>query len=222
MRAENLVLYTSVILSFSAGYLDATTWTCVDKMFAAHITGNFVVFAYDILKHADMKTWLRLLAFPVFIAGAIIAAKMEEAKWRMNILIHAEGIILVLAGIAAVVAKATDAVNNEMHNFSIALMVVFAMAFQNAFGKLFPKAVYGITTSMTGNVTQIILDSYHLMHSGDVSAAKISGVQNMAKTVGSFLLGCAAGIRLSSWVGLPAILLPAVLIVLLGVKGEQK
>ncbi|WP_431210426.1 DUF1275 family protein [Puia sp. P3] len=54
------------MLVLSAGFCDAITFTKADELFSAHVTGNFILFAYDLVNEADYVTWVRLLTFPVF------------------------------------------------------------------------------------------------------------------------------------------------------------
>jgi len=60
-------------VAFVAGFCDVATFTSANQLFSAHVTGNFVVFAYDLVKGVDEQTWRKLLSFPVFIAAVIMA-----------------------------------------------------------------------------------------------------------------------------------------------------
>ncbi|WP_431210424.1 DUF1275 family protein [Puia sp. P3] len=81
--------------------------------------------------------------------------------------------------------------------FWVALMVVFAMGLQNAFGKLYSKDVYAPTTMMTGNVTQAALN----LLKGD----RIKGGQDAVVLFG-FLAGCFLGVVVGKYWGLQGIL----------------
>ncbi|KFF00641.1 hypothetical protein IX39_08415 [Chryseobacterium formosense] len=38
---RDLVFYTSILMAFSAGFVDASTFTTADGLFSAHVTGEF-------------------------------------------------------------------------------------------------------------------------------------------------------------------------------------
>jgi len=43
------VNFTSIILSYVAGYADTSTFIGADRLFSAHVTGNFVILPYEIV-----------------------------------------------------------------------------------------------------------------------------------------------------------------------------
>jgi uncharacterized membrane protein YoaK (UPF0700 family) len=49
----------SALLSFVAGYADTTTFICANRMFSAHVTGNFVVFVYSVVTDAHLSEGTR-------------------------------------------------------------------------------------------------------------------------------------------------------------------
>ena len=74
------IVYTTLLLAFVAGFCDAATFTAADQLFSAHVTGNFIVFAYDLVKGADTQTWTKLVAFPVYIAAVAAAGWMADCS----------------------------------------------------------------------------------------------------------------------------------------------
>src|SRR5277367_4682616 len=59
-------------LGFVAGFADASTFVGADGVFCAHVTGNFVVVAADLARHARADEWVKLATFPVFVASVLV------------------------------------------------------------------------------------------------------------------------------------------------------
>jgi uncharacterized membrane protein YoaK (UPF0700 family) len=75
---RDAVFYSSLIMAFSAGFVDTSTFTVADGLFSAHITGNFVVFAYKLSNHPQLRDFINLARFPVFILAVILTRKMDS------------------------------------------------------------------------------------------------------------------------------------------------
>src|SRR5450755_4827614 len=58
-------------LAFIAGFADATSFVGADGIFCAHVTGNFVVLAADLARHAHADEWLKLATFPIFVTSVL-------------------------------------------------------------------------------------------------------------------------------------------------------
>jgi len=59
MRVNGFI-FTSIILSFVAGYADTSTFVGADGLFSAHVTGNFVILAYDIVTNHITGSWIKI------------------------------------------------------------------------------------------------------------------------------------------------------------------
>ena len=190
----------TLLLVLGAGFCDAITFTKADELFSAHVTGNFILFAYDLVNGADFVTWVRLLTFPVFfsavLAGGWIERKAAPGAGGLSIL-RVEAVVLIVGGILVWLLPGMV--------FWVALMVVFAMGLQNAFGKLYSKDVYAPTTMMTGNVTQAALN----ILKGD----RMKGGQDAVVLFG-FLTGCLLGVVVGKYWGLQGIVFPGMLVLL--------
>src|ERR1700742_1248751 len=98
MDQQNTIRNFTLLLSIIAGFCDTLTFVTSNE-FSAHVTGNFIVFAYDIIKHADGESWMKLLSFPVFVAAIITGGWIiSKVSGKYSILIF-EGIILAISGI---------------------------------------------------------------------------------------------------------------------------
>jgi uncharacterized membrane protein YoaK (UPF0700 family) len=218
-EVQNVWLIT-LLLSGIAGYCDTATFVAADRIFSAHVTGNFIVFAYQLVNHTAAYSWVKLITLPVFIISVVFGGWIASKTSDRYLLLLSEGAVLMLSGVAALPYQMYLQSVGMM--YTVVMLVVFAMGLQNAFGKLFSKETHGPTTMMTGNVTQAALDigSLFRLKFGDASI-KLSLKKNLT-TVGGFLAGCLLGAILAKRFGLCVILLPGILLVLYCVSSRRK
>lgn len=218
---DRQVCFNTLLLAFCAGYCDTVTYTSGHATFSAHITGNFVLFAFDLLHTAGhlpipgarmpihpagLPAWPRLLSLPVFVASIFTARRLTRRR-----LILLEAILLIAAGSLATLTQ----------NYSLTMLTVFAMGLQNAFSTLFPTSVLGPTTIMTTNVTQTVLNlSAFLQSKRTDTTAKNALVSNLIPITG-FTTGCLLGALLATYTGMPALLLPGILLLLRQIRFES-
>lgn len=207
---QNKIWFVTLVLTIIAGYCDTITFVAADKIFSAHVTGNFIVFAYQIIKGGGVDAWIKLLTFPVFMlsvmAGGWIAAKF----FNKHFLLLIEGIVLLVAGALAYGFGYLDSTEVTWPMYIVVMTTVFAMGLQNAYGKLFAKDTFGPTTMMTGNVTQFALDVRSYCNSGFKNADFLSGIYKGVITLGGFLTGCILGAWIGKLFGLSGIVLPGI------------
>jgi uncharacterized membrane protein YoaK (UPF0700 family) len=200
----------SGLLSFVAGYADTTTFICANRLFSAHVTGNFVVFVFSLVTNAHMSAWMNLFAFPFFVAAVAAGSWIvNRSKYPGNVL-RIEAMLLLFVGIIAGTFKLLD-VEKSFTIFLFAMVIVFAMGLQNGFGKLYPHTTYSATTIMTGNVTQITLDFMRHLKRSNRSAELRRDLRRQGLVIGFFFIGCLSGGIISHFIGLPAIILPGVI-----------
>jgi uncharacterized membrane protein YoaK (UPF0700 family) len=217
----NRFIFTSILLSFVAGYADTSTFVGADGLFSAHVTGNFVIFAYDIVTNQIASSWIKLIAFPVFILAVFISIliidHVNDDKRAVNRLIIMEGILLILAGLISWFYRHES--RASILKDLIPMFVVFALGLQNACGRLFAKEVLAPTTVMTGNVTQIIIDLTGYLKKGDrrKQNLKLKIVHSMYVIL-PFMLGCIIGGLITKSVGLESTVLIGLLMLLLARK----
>jgi uncharacterized membrane protein YoaK (UPF0700 family) len=141
----------TLLLTLVASFTDASTFIGAGRLFSAHVTGNFIVLTYDLVHGADRHEWSKLLAFPMFFVAVMLAGKVD--KWGAPRdeyrLLRIEGCLLLLAGLAAAATRLL-AWRPDIVGVGIDMLVITAMGFQNAFGRLYSKSVFGPTTVMTG------------------------------------------------------------------------
>jgi len=205
---QHKIWLVTLILTIIAGYCDTITFVAADKIFSAHVTGNFIVFAYQLIKGAEGDAWIKLLTFPVFMlavmAGGWIAGKFSNRHF----VLCCEGIILIVAGILAYFSGYLENAAISWPMYLVTMVIVFAMGLQNAFGKLYAKETYGPTTMMTGNVTQFALDIRSFLTAGLNHSDFLPALKNGLITLGGFLLGCFLGAYVGKLFGLAGVVVP--------------
>src|ERR1700733_859204 len=189
METQKPIFFITILLALSADYCGTVTFISVDILFSAHVTGNFIVFAYDILKHADTGSWLKLLSFPVFIIAVICGGNIAARSNSSVTILLTEGVILAVSGITWIAFSIVGINSNQWAGLSVAMCVVFSMGLQNAFGKIYSKETYGPTTMMTGNVTQAALELGKLLKNGVSDLVTINSLRNQEKKIPGFLAG---------------------------------
>jgi uncharacterized membrane protein YoaK (UPF0700 family) len=214
-------MITSIILSFVAGYADSSTFVGADGLFSAHVTGNFVMFAYDIVTNQTAGSWSKLIAFPVFILAVFFSTLMigqiNDDKKAVNRLLILEGSLLIIAGLAASFYRYENTASKLKD--LIPMLVVFALGLQNTSGRYFAKEVLVPTTVMTGNVTQFVIDLTGYLKNKDPEKQslklKITGTMYV---ILSFMGGCISGGFITKTVGLESTFLIGLLLLLLARK----
>jgi uncharacterized membrane protein YoaK (UPF0700 family) len=190
-------------LSFIAGTVDVTSWLTLGGLFTAHITGNLVVMAADLVEGRGMHA-APALAVPLFvIVAAGIAVRARSAQWSarmlINILLWLQAGLLVAAATAAAVVMPS----NQPHGFGagiIAMLAVAAMASQNALLHLASKPT-PTTSVMTGNVVVAAMSLASALASQWADEDARSRWHATWPILGGFILGCAAGAAAVSALG---------------------
>jgi len=207
---QNKIWFVTFALTIVAGYCDSITFVAADKIFSAHVTGNFIVFAYQLIKSADGDAWIKLLTFPIFMLSVMMGGWLSARFTNRHVLLLCEGIVLMVGGLIAYALGYIENGEITWPTYLVTMIVVLAMGLQNAFGKLFAKETYGPTTMMTGNVTQFALDIRSFSNSGFKNTDFLSGINKGLVTLGGFLLGCLIGAWIGQHFGIVGILLPGI------------
>ncbi len=211
---QNSIWLVTLVLTTVAGYCDSITFVAADKIFSAHVTGNFVVFAYQLIKVSGGDAWIKLLTFPIFMLSVMFGGWISAKFLNRHFLLFCEGVILITGGAITYSLGYIDDGKITWPMYLITMIVVFAMGLQNAFGKLFAKETYGPMTMMTGNVTQFALDIRAFCNAGFKNADLLSGLKKGLITLGGFLIGCIMGAEIGHLFGLVGIVLPGIAIVI--------
>ncbi|WP_040006327.1 YoaK family protein [Fibrisoma limi] len=199
----------SFVLTLVAGFCDTVTFIAANEVFSAHVTGNFIVLAYDLVYHTETNAWMKLLTFPVFFLAVVTGRWIDQKTPSRYGLLRLEGFLLIGSGLQAYMTQ--QSANLVWLLPLIPLQIVFAMGLQNTFGKLYSQETFGPTTVMTGNVTQAALDSIDLLIRMD-SAAKRESLNKQLVVILGFLLGCLLGALAAQWQGLGVVVFPGLLL----------
>lgn len=220
MELQKNIWYITLMLTVIAGYCDTVTFVAADAIFSAHVTGNFIVFAYQIIKGSDIHAWIKLLTFPVFILSVIIGGRVGAKAVNRYRLLFWEGLLLLLAGMVSY-GFGYMSIFSEWTMYTVALTAVFAMGLQNAFGKLYSKETHGPTTMMTGNVTQASLDLGNLLKGGFRDPEVVLSFKKQLVTILGFLIGCFLGALAGKTWGLGTLILPGIALIFCYLKNRD-
>ena len=205
----------SVALAFVAGFVDTCGFVALFFLFSAHVTGNFVVLAAALVQpHAGVIA--KLLALPVFVLAVastrLYVLHVAGTHRAERHLLFMEMVFLGLflaAGLAA-----TPLVNADAPLAILAgMLAVVAMGVQNTASRTV-FALLSPTTVMTGNVTQVVMDSVDYASAQDAqlrSAARVR-LGKFGPPVLGFAAGAVAGALLFGITGFWCLLLPIAVI----------
>ena len=187
---KSSALLVGPALAFTAGFADASTFVGADGIFCAHVTGNFVVLAADLARHASADEWLKLATFPIFIA-AVLTSTWVHRRLTLDVTSRSPRALLavesLLFGIAATVGGFTDASVSGPGRIATVALLVSAMGIQNAVHRLSPT--FGpMTTVMTGNVTNWFVEAFAPVTPEGARKRRLLGI-----VIASFAAGCIVG-----------------------------
>lgn len=213
MEIQRNIWYITLLLTIIAGFCDTVTFVAADSIFSAHVTGNFIVFAYQIVKGSDLHAWVKLLTFPVFIIAVITGGRIGLKSTSHYTILFWEGLLLFLTGLAVYILGFLDAFTGSAL-YIVAMTTVFAMGLQNSFGKLYSKETHGPTTMMTGNVTQASLDLGNLFKNGIKDSETLLSFKKQLVTILGFLIGCFLGAISGKYLGLGTLIFPGIAMII--------
>ncbi|MFC4521112.1 YoaK family protein [Cupriavidus pinatubonensis] len=211
---------TGCILAFIAGYVDVVGFVSLFGLFTAHVTGNFIMIGVDVTGN-EAGLLAKLLALPAFVL-AVAATRVAEVRLGKSgrspvaPLLLTEAVLLLLFMAASLhAAPVTDP--SAPAALVAGMLAVMAMGIQNALSRT-SLLELGPTTIMTGNTTQIVIDLVDLPSaSGPQREAIRRRLRKMGPALAAFALGAILGAvgyaTLSVW----CVLLPAVLLVAIGI-----
>jgi uncharacterized membrane protein YoaK (UPF0700 family) len=198
---QSLPLSMPVLLSFVAGYVDSYTCLGLFGLFAAQVTGSFVIAGAEFVTR-DFGIAGKLLAIVAFLtAVAASAALIALARNTGRAALGLEALLLALfVGIAVFGPPIKDA--RDWHGIAAGLFAAMAMGAQSVLVRLLMKGIPQ-TNVMTGNMTQLGIAITNIVMAWrrfarsrhDMSAAAEFGkVRDHLLTVLSIALGFMAGV----------------------------
>jgi uncharacterized membrane protein YoaK (UPF0700 family) len=201
------------VLSVTAGSVDVIGFLGLGGLFTAHITGNLVILAAQLV-NGDGAQLGPMLSVPVFMAVLVLtrllAGGLEGvriASLRPLLLLQ----FLLLAGFLALCVAAGPHSDPNAANMVVAGMLgVSAMSVQNALVQISLQGAPS-TAVMTTNVTRLTMDIGELLLArdpDDVAKARGRAKRTWPAVVG-FALGCGLGAAGEAALGLWSLALPA-------------
>jgi len=219
VKQRNLVF--GVGLAFLAGYVDTLGFIALFGLFTAHVTGNFILIGAALADASQAPILLKFLAFPAFILGVAAARMLVVVSERRNwpALTLALGLqLLLLVGFMVGGLLATPVGSTVGADAMAAgLLGAAAMGVHGATSRLL-LAQLAPTSMMTGNVTQIVIDTVDFLRgSGDPGLAERCG--KFFWPLAAFGVACTAAAFAYLAYGFIVLLLPiAILAGLIGLE----
>ena len=201
-------LLMPVLLSLVAGYVDSYTYLSLFGLFAAQVTGSFVIAGAEFVT-SDFGIAGKLIAIAAFVTAAAVTAafciaardaRRDALPWMLGL----EALLLaIFVGIMVFGPAVRDA--RDWHGIVAGVFAAMAMGAQSVVVRLLMKDIPQ-TNVMTGNMTQLGIAASELImarrrfdHSrhGDTAVHDFEHARDRLVTVLAiavgFLVGAAAG-----------------------------
>jgi uncharacterized membrane protein YoaK (UPF0700 family) len=197
-----------VLLSFVAGYLDSYTYLSLFGLFAAQVTGSFVIAGAEFVT-SDFGIAGKLIAIAAFVIAAAASAAFclvarDAQRSALPWMLGLEALLLVVfAGMMVFGPAVRDA--RDWHGILAGVFAAMAMGAQSVLVRLLMKDVPQ-TNVMTGNMTQLGIAVTELIMArrrfdrsrrGDAAAREFDAARDRLVTVLAiavgFLVGASAG-----------------------------
>jgi uncharacterized membrane protein YoaK (UPF0700 family) len=152
-----LPLIVPALLSFVAGYVDSYTYLALFGLFAAQVTGSFVIAGAELIRH-DYGVTGKLLAIVAFVLAAAFTAALviplrDKGRTTLAWMLTLEAALLAVFATMIVfgppITGATD-----RYGMVAGLFAAMAMGAQSVMVRLLMKGIPQ-TNVMTGNMTQL-------------------------------------------------------------------
>jgi len=217
MNTPRRNLLQAIGLAFLAGYVDTLGFIALFGLFTAHVTGNFILIGAALADASQMSILLKFLAFPAFIAGVAVARLFIVAIERrggpalaLSLMLQ----LLLLTGFMVFGLLATPVVTPvSAYAMTAGLLGTAAMGVHSAISRLL-LAHLAPTSMMTGNVTQIVIDTIDVVR-GAADAGTAARCMKFFWTILAFGIGAvAAAFAYHAW-GFAALLAPILILLML-------
>jgi uncharacterized membrane protein YoaK (UPF0700 family) len=213
---------TMSVLACISGFVDTLGFVALFGLFAAHITGNFVLIAASFVDYRYGLV-IKLMAIPVFIVAAIVTRffiirRERHAREASAHVLLAEAAFLALF-MAVALAAAPFANSDSPAEIATGMLAATAMGVQNTAARTFLNGLPP-TTVMTGNLMQIIVDCVDVLHGHGAVDAKRARLSNLVPMFCCFSAGAIGGAIGYLTIGFAALIVPILLALSLGLFGR--
>jgi uncharacterized membrane protein YoaK (UPF0700 family) len=164
-RDEPFPASMPMLLSFVAGYVDSYTYLALFGLFAAQVTGSFVIAGAELVTH-DYGIAGKLLAIVAFVGAAAFTAAliawfrhsgMAALPWLLGLETALLAIFVAIVLFGPAITGAAD-----WHGIVSGLFAAMAMGAQSVLVRLLMKGIPQ-TNVMTGNMTQLGIETTDLV-----------------------------------------------------------
>jgi uncharacterized membrane protein YoaK (UPF0700 family) len=216
-----------VVLSFVAGFVDSYTYLALFGLFAAQVTGSFVIAGAEMIHH-DYGVIGKTAAVVAFIVAAALTAALvglarDRGRAALPLMLALETALLAVF-VALVLFGPAIKDARDWHGIIAGIFAAMAMGAQSVLVRLLMKGIPQ-TNVMTGNMTQLgiattelIVARRRLRHSAHTpkDEQEFADVRRQLITVLwialGFLTGAAAGAVGFASIGLPGALVAVVIV----------
>ena len=201
-------------LGFLAGYVDTLGFIALFGLFTAHVTGNFVLIGAALADASRVSILLKFLAFPAFIAGVAVTRLMVLAVERRAGPSLTLAMLLQWALLAGfmVFGILAEPIGKDVSSMAMVagLLGTAAMGVHSATSRLLLVHL-APTSMMTGNVTQIVIDTVDVLR-GAADAATHARCGKFFWPLAAFALGAIAAAFAYLAFGFVALAVPLLLL----------
>jgi len=171
---------TLLVLTFTTGLVDATSYLGLGHVFAANMTGNIVFLGFGIAGSGGLPVVAPLISLGAFLVGAgaggVLARRMADSHTRN--LAWALGIEASLIAVAAVLAATIDIRPDAVSGDALIALLALAMGVRNA--TIRRIAVPDLTTTvLTMTLTGLAAESPFFGGTGKGSTRRTAAVLGM-------------------------------------------
>ncbi len=199
------------ILSTVAGLVDVMGFLSLRQVFPAHITGNLVVMAMQLVGGGPPHV-AQLLSIPVFgltLAVAYLLTRRAGITGGTTLLISQSLLLFLMLALVIRTRHGDELALKDA--VAGAMIAVAAMAFQNAFVRL-SLHQSSSTSVMTGNLVSLVIALMALVCPGPLTRDEATKkLWSTLPLVLGFFVGCVVGTASVARLGLWAWTLPALL-----------
>jgi len=186
---------TMSLLAFISGFVDTLSFVGLFGLFAAHVTGNFVMMATS-LAEFRLGLWIKLLAVPVFVVAAVatrffIIRRERHAMEAAAQVMAAQAVLLTVFMVVAI-ASSPFRHHETPGIIATGMLAAAAMAVQNTAARTF-LAGLPPTTVMTGNLIQVIVDAVDVLHGHGPVDTKRARLARLVPMLVAFIAGTLLG-----------------------------
>jgi uncharacterized membrane protein YoaK (UPF0700 family) len=214
MNERNRNHVQGMALGFLAGYVDTLGFLALFGLFTAHVTGNFILIGAALADPSRSSILLKFLAFPAFVAGVAIARLLVVTMEKRGASALRPALLLELVLLLGLMScgLAASPVGSEAGGLAMAagLLGAAGMGVHSATSRLLLGHL-APTSMMTGNVTQIVIDTVDLLR-GAGDATLRARFEKFLWPLVAFAIGCIAAAFGYHWFGFAALVLPVLIL----------